>query len=266
MDFAGDRLWAWCDTGAKLAENSTGNATHSAMLLAIEGLSVNYGGLAALRGVSVSVEQGQFVAIVGPNGAGKTTLFKAISGVVPAGGGAITYEGQNLLTIPAHKRMRLGIAHVPEGRQVFAAMTVLENLEMGAYSGRGRSAWQRNLDRIFALFPVLAERRSQLAGTLSGGEQQMLAIGRGIASSPQLLLLDEPSMGLAPAIADLIFDRITALHREDGVTLLLVEQRVAEALESCDYGYVLETGRVVLEGTHRTLTADDRVRRAYLGM
>jgi branched-chain amino acid transport system ATP-binding protein len=210
--------------------------------------------------------RGQFVAIVGPNGAGKTTLFKAISGVVPAAAGAITYEGRNLLTIPAHQRMHLGIAHVPEGRQVFAAMTVLENLEMGAYSARGRSVWRRNLDRIFALFPVLAERRSQLAGTLSGGEQQMLAIGRGIASSPQLLLLDEPSMGLAPAIADLIFDRITALHREDGVTLVLVEQRVAEALESCDYGYVLETGRVVLEGTHRTLTADDRVRRAYLGM
>jgi len=225
-----------------------------------------YGGLAALREVSVSVEQGQFVAIVGPNGAGKTTLFKAISGVVPAGAGAITYAGRNLLTIPSHQRMHLGIAHVPEGRQVFAAMTVLENLEMGAYSARGQSTWQRNLDRIFALFPVLAERRSQLAGTLSGGEQQMLAIGRGIASSPQLLLLDEPSMGLAPAIADLIFDRITALHREDRVTLLLVEQRVAEALESCDYGYVLETGRVVLEGTHRTLTADDRVRRAYLGM
>ena len=236
------------------------------MLLAIEGLSVNYGGLAALREVSVSVEQGQFVAIVGPNGAGKTTLFKAISGVVPAGAGAITYQGRNLLTIPSHQRMHLGIAHVPEGRQVFAAMTVLENLEMGAYSGRGRSAWQRNLDRIFALFPVLAERRSQLAGTLSGGEQQMLAIGRGIASSPQLLLLDEPSLGLAPTIADLIFDRITALHREDRVTLLLVEQRVAEALECCNYGYVLETGRVVLEGTHRTLTADDRVRRAYLGM
>ena len=137
---------------------------------------------------------------------------------------------------------------------------------VGDRTGGGRSAWQRNLDRIFALFPALAERRSQLAGTLSGGEQQMLAIGRGIASLPQLLLLDEPSMGLAPAIADLIFDRIATLHREDGITLLLVEQRVAEALESCDYGYVLETGRVVLEGTHRTLTADDRVRRAYLGM
>jgi branched-chain amino acid transport system ATP-binding protein len=244
----------------------TGKATQSTMLLAIEGLSVNYGGLAALHGVSVSVEEGQFVAIVGPNGAGKTTLFKAVSGVVPAASGAITYEGRNLLAIPAHERAQLGIAHVPEGRQVFAAMTVLENLEMGGYSARGRSAWQQNIDRIFSLFPVLAERRSQLAGTLSGGEQQMLAIGRGIASSPRLLLLDEPSMGLAPAIADLIFDRIAVLHREDGVTLLLVEQRVAEALESCDYGYVLETGRVVLEGTHCTLTADDRVRRAYLGM
>ena len=139
------------------------------MLLAIEGLSVNYGGLAALRGVSVSVEEGQFVAIVGPNGAGKTTLFKAISGVVPAADGGITYQGRDLLSIPAHERMHLGIAHVPEGRQVFAAMTVLENLEMGAYAGRGRSAWQRNLDRIFELFPVLAERRTQLAGTLSGG-------------------------------------------------------------------------------------------------
>ncbi|HYZ41852.1 MAG TPA: ATP-binding cassette domain-containing protein, partial [Stellaceae bacterium] len=153
------------------------------MLLAIEGLAVNYGGLAALRGISVSVDEGQFVAIVGPNGAGKTTLFKAISGVVPVGAGAITYEGQNLRTVPAYERAQLGIAHVPEGRQVFAAMTVLENLEMGAYAMRGRSTWQQSIDRIFSLFPVLAERRSQLAGTLSGGEQQMLAIGRAIASS-----------------------------------------------------------------------------------
>jgi branched-chain amino acid transport system ATP-binding protein len=236
------------------------------MMLAIRDLSVSYGGLTALRGVSISAEEGQFVAIVGPNGAGKTTLFKAISGVVPSGSGAITFEGRNLLAIPPHERVHLGIAHVPEGRQVFAAMTVLENLEMGAYASRGRAAWQRNIERIFALFPMLAERRAQLAGTLSGGEQQMLAIGRGIASTPRLLLLDEPSMGLAPAVADLIFDRIAALHREDRVTLILVEQRVAEALESCDYGYVLETGRVVLEGTHQMLSANDRVRRAYLGM
>ena len=236
------------------------------MMLEIDDLSVSYGGLAALRGVSLNIAEGQFVAIVGPNGAGKTTLFKAISGTVAAAGGAIRFEGQDLLAVPAHRRARLGIAHVPEGRQVFATMTVLENLEMGAYSSPARTARTRNIDRIFTLFPVLAERRAQLAGTLSGGEQQMLAIGRGIASSPRLLLLDEPSMGLAPAIADLIFERIAALHQEDKVTLILVEQRVAEALESCDYGYVLETGRVVLEGAHRTLMADDRIRQAYLGI
>jgi branched-chain amino acid transport system ATP-binding protein len=235
-------------------------------MLQIDTLAVSYGGLAALRGVSLKVEEGQFVAIVGPNGAGKTTLFNAISGTVTPGTGRIAYRGQDLLALPPARRAHLGIAHVPEGRQVFAGMTVLENLEMGAYANRDRAAWGRNRERIFALFPVLAERRRQLAGTLSGGEQQMLAIGRGIASEPRLLLLDEPSMGLAPAVADLIFERIAALHREDRVTLLLVEQRVAEALEACDYGYVLETGEVVLEGPHRSLLADDRVRRAYLGM
>jgi branched-chain amino acid transport system ATP-binding protein len=235
-------------------------------MLEIENLSVSYGGLAALRGVSLSVGQGQFVAIVGPNGAGKTTLFKTISGTVAPAGGNILFQGRDLLAIPPPLRAHLGIAHVPEGRQVFASLTVIENLEMGAYSERGRAEWRRNLDRIFTLFPVLAERRNQMAGTLSGGEQQMVAIGRGMASAPRLLLLDEPSMGLAPTIADLIFDRVAALHQEDGLTILLVEQRVAEALESCDYGYVLETGRVVLEGAHRALMADDRVRRAYLGM
>ena len=157
------------------------------------------------------VGEGQFVAIVGPNGAGKTTLFKAISGTVAPAGGKILFEGRDLLAIPPPQRAHLGIAHVPEGRQVFASLTVLENLEMGAYAERGRADWRRNLDRIFTLFPVLAERRSQMAGTLSGGEQQMLAIGRGMASAPRLLLLDEPSMGLAPTIADLIFDRIAAL-------------------------------------------------------
>jgi branched-chain amino acid transport system ATP-binding protein len=235
-------------------------------VLAIGDLSVAYGGLHALSGVSLAVAEGQFVAIVGPNGAGKTTLFKSISGIVAPVSGQITYEGRDLLGLPPWRRAHLGIAHVPEGRQVFSAMTVLENLEMGAYPQNARGQWMRNSERIFALFPVLAERRHQLAGTLSGGEQQMLAIGRGIASSPRLLLLDEPSMGLAPAVADLIFDRITALNREDRITLLLVEQRVAEALESCDYGYVLETGRVVLEGRHEALIADDRIRRAYLGM
>ena len=235
-------------------------------MLKVDDLSVAYGGLHALSGVSLALAEGQFVAIVGPNGAGKTTLFKAISGTVTPVLGRITYRGADLLAVPSWQRAHLGIAHVPEGRQVFGALTVPENLEMGAYSRSGRSGWTRNIERIFALFPVLAERRHQLAGTLSGGEQQMLAIGRGIASSPRLLLLDEPSMGLAPTVADLIFDRIAALNREDRITLLLVEQRVAEALESCDYGYVLETGRVALEGRHDALIADDRVRRAYLGM
>jgi len=227
---------------------------------------VSYGGLRALAGVSLAVGAGRFVAIVGPNGAGKSTLFKAISGAVASSDGAIRYEGRDLLSVPAAERAHLGIAHVPEGRQVFSSMSVLENLEMGAYPAAGRRDWQRNLDRIFALFPVLAERRDQLAGTLSGGEQQMLAIGRGIASSPRLLMLDEPSMGLAPAVADLIFERIGALHREDGLTILLVEQRVAEAVQSCDFGYVLEAGRVVLDGPPQTLLADDRIRTVYLGL
>jgi branched-chain amino acid transport system ATP-binding protein len=235
------------------------------MMLTIDELSVSYGGLAALRGVSLRVSEGQFVAIVGPNGAGKTTLFKAVSGTVFPAAGRILFEGRDLLAVPPPERAHLGIAHVPEGRQVFSSMTVLENLEMGAQPAAGRADWSRNIERIYALFPVLAERRGQLAGTLSGGEQQMLAIGRGLASSPKLLLLDEPSMGLAPSIADLIFERIEQIHRDDKVTILLVEQRVAEALESCDHGYVLETGQVVLEGPHASLLADERVKRAYLG-
>ena len=168
--------------------------------------------------------------------------------------------------MPPAQRAHLGIAHVPEGRQVFKSMTVMENLEMGAYLPAGRAAWPRNLERILALFPVLADRRRQLAGTLSGGEQQMVAIGRGLASSPKLLLLDEPSMGLAPTVADQIFERIEQIHREDGIAILLVEQRVVEALQSCDVGYVLETGRVALHGSHDVLLADDRIRKAYLGM
>ncbi|MFI4986098.1 MAG: ABC transporter ATP-binding protein [Alphaproteobacteria bacterium] len=235
-------------------------------MLAVEALSVAYGGLSALSQVSLAVAEGQFIAIVGPNGAGKTTLFKAISGTVEVLGGRIHYEGQDLLALPAAARAHLGIAHVPEGRQVFASLTVRENLEMGAYPAAGRKEWARNLERILALFPVLAERRHQLAGTLSGGEQQMLAIGRGLASAPRLLMLDEPSMGLAPAVADLIFERISELHREHGLTILLVEQRVAEAIEASDFGYVLEAGRVVLAGSSATLLQDDRIRTVYLGM
>jgi len=235
-------------------------------VLQVEALSVAYGGLRALNDVSLTVAEGEFVAIVGPNGAGKTTLFKTISGTVAPLMGRIRFGGRDLLAVPPAERARLGIAHVPEGRQVFKSMTVMENLELGAYRPDARAAWRRNLERIFGLFPVLADRQDQLAGTLSGGEQQMLAIGRGLASSPKLLLLDEPSLGLAPTVADLIFESIEQIHRQDKLTTLLVEQRVVEALQSCDSGYVLETGRVVLQGPHDKLLADDRVRKAYLGM
>src|SRR5262245_26296660 len=236
------------------------------IVLSIRSLDVAYGGLTALRGVSLDVARGQFVTVVGSNGAGKTTLFKTISGTVSPVAGEITYEGRNLLDVPPAKRAQLGIAHVPEGRQVFASMTVMENLEMGAYTRNGRARWGELLPTILELFPVLAERHNQLAGTLSGGEQQMLAIGRGLASAPELLMLDEPSLGLAPAVVDGIFERIRKVHREHGLTILLVEQRVTEALEACDRGYVLETGRVVLEGPRGVLMTDERVRRAYLGM
>lgn len=235
-------------------------------MLKIRSLSVAYGGLKALRDVDLDVEQGQFIAVVGPNGAGKTTLFKTISGTVEPVAGEISYKGKDLLKVAPAERAHLGVAHVPEGRQVFASMTVMENLEMGAYTRNGQKRWAELCPMILDLFPVLGERRDQLAGTLSGGEQQMLAIGRGLASAPELLMLDEPSMGLAPAVVDSIFDRIHLIHREHGLTILLVEQRVAEALESCDHGYVLETGRVVLHGAHNALISDERVRRAYLGM
>ncbi len=235
-------------------------------MLRVEGLNVAYGGLQALADLSLGVRAGQFVAIVGPNGAGKTTLFKAVSGTVQPKSGRIVFEDRDLLAMAPAQRAHLGIAHVPEGRQVFKTLSVMENLEMGALPARGQAEWSRNLEQIFTLFPVLKERMDQPAGTLSGGEQQMLAIGRGLASSPRLLLLDEPSMGLSPVLADLIFSRIEEIHRQSGVTVLLVEQRVAEALGSCDYGYVLESGRVVLEGAQDALLADEKVKRAYLGM
>lgn len=235
-------------------------------MLKLENITVGYSDLPVLKGVTINVDKGEFVSIVGPNGAGKTTLFKTISGILAPSSGSITFEGTNLLTVPPARRPHLGIAHVPEGRQVFPSLTVMENLEMGAYTEAGRRDWPHNLERILAWLPILAERRGQFAGTLSGGEQQMLAIGRGLASSPKLLMLDEPSMGLAPAIADFIFDKLIEIRRESGLTVLLVEQRVAEALESADHGYVLEAGRVVLQGTSSTLRADDRVRQAYLGM
>jgi branched-chain amino acid transport system ATP-binding protein len=235
-------------------------------MLDVDTIHVAYGAIPVLHGVSLRVGAGEFVAVVGPNGAGKSTLFNTISGLANVTSGAIGFDGVDLLAVPPSSRPHLGIAHVPEGRQVFPSLTVTENLEMGAYTEGGRRAWAQNLERIYTWFPILAERGRQPAGTLSGGEQQMLAIGRGLASAPKLLMLDEPSMGLAPAVADEIFDRIVAIHRDTHLSVLLVEQRVAEALHFADRGYVLETGRVILEGDHATLKDDDRIRQAYLGM
>src|ERR1700712_1738821 len=186
-------------------------------MLEVTNLSVAYGGLRALTDVTLSVKEGQFVTVVGPNGAGKSTLFKAISGTVPPATGQISFMGQDLSRLAPARRAHLGIAHVPEGRQVFKTLTVRENLEMGAYPKAGRAAWHHTLDRIHTLFPILPERATQLAGTLSGGEQQMVAIGRGLACAPRLLMLDEPSMGLAPPVAHTIFERVSQIHREDAL-------------------------------------------------
>ncbi len=235
-------------------------------MLRISQLRVSYGDIQALAGVTLEVKAGAFVAIVGANGAGKSTLFKAISGTVPIVSGQLEFDGHDLGKIAPAARAQLGIAHVPEGRQVFRSLTVLENLEMGAQTKQARQAFKATLDQIYTLFPRLAERPTQLAGTLSGGEQQMVAIARGLASRPKLLMLDEPSMGLAPAVADAIFERIEQVHRENGMTVLLVEQRVAEALHSCSYGYVLESGRIALEGTQDILVNNPRIKQAYLGM
>ncbi len=234
-------------------------------MLTIASLGVSYEGLRALVDVSLEVGAGEFVTIVGPNGAGKTTLLKAISGTVPSETGRITYLAQDLGARRPSERAALGIAHVPEGRRVFPSLTVMENLELGSYRRAARAGRKRALDEVLALFPILRERHRQLAGSLSGGEQQMLALGRGLMARPDLLLLDEPSQGLGPRIVEQIFETIDRIRRERRLTILLVEQRVVEALELCDRGYVLETGRVVLAGQREVLLADARVQRAYLG-
>ncbi len=234
-------------------------------VLKLDDLHVSFGGSRALDGASLEVGAGEFVAIVGPNGAGKTTLFRAISGVVPLQSGRMQYDGIDLNAVTPSARPALGLAHVPEGRQVFPSMSVLENLEMGAQTAAARRAWKQTQEQVFTLFPRLYERRSQAAGTLSGGEQQMLAIARGLASLPRLLMLDEPSMGLAPAIVDQVFETISQIHRQSGIAILLVEQRAADALEACSRGYVLESGRIVLQGRHDELLRDPRVKKAYLG-
>ncbi|MBN9619572.1 MAG: ABC transporter ATP-binding protein [Actinobacteria bacterium] len=231
-------------------------------LLQVADVEVRYGAIRALKGISFEVRQGEIVALLGANGAGKTTTQKTVSGMLRPSLGSITYRGWRIDGIPAHELIGLGICHVPEGRHVFPRMTVAENLDMGAF--RFKTVDQADLDRVFELFPRLKERIKQQAGTLSGGELQMLAIGRALMGKPELLLLDEPSMGLAPLIVAQIFDIIREINAS-GVTVLLVEQNAAQALALANRGYVLETGEIVLDGTGSELLADDRIRAAYLG-
>ncbi len=232
------------------------------MALELTDVEVRYGSVTALRGVSLRVGAGEVVALLGANGAGKTTTLATVSGLLHPVSGEVRLDGEPLAGLPAHEIVARGISHVPEGRRVFPVMSVHENLLMGAYRDRRRA--RDDIERVFAMFPRLAERRGQAAGTLSGGEQQMLAIGRALMARPRVLLLDEPSMGLAPLVVAMIFSVITEIN-STGVSMLLVEQNAHQALAVADRGYVLETGRMVLDGPAHLLRADDRVRRAYLG-
>jgi branched-chain amino acid transport system ATP-binding protein len=232
--------------------------------LTVEALDVYYGAVHALKGVSLRVEAGEIVTLIGANGAGKTTLLRTISGLVPARSGRIVLEGKDICKVPAHEIVALGVSQSPEGRMVFANLSVEDNLELGAYRRRDRAAIREDSDRVFQLFPRLLERRKQLSGTLSGGEQQMLAIGRALMSRPRVLLLDEPSLGIAPLLVRDIFKNILEINRR-GTTVLLVEQNAHMALSIAQRGYVLETGRVVLEDAAAKLAANDEVRAAYLG-
>ena len=234
-------------------------------LLEVKNLVVNYGVITALQGVSLSVQEGGIVTLIGANGAGKTTTLRAISGLLKARSGEVLHRGQNIANLPAHKVVNLGIAHVPEGRMVFANLTVMENLRMGAYRVKDKAAIQRELDYVFNVFPRLKEREKQIAGTLSGGEQQMLAIGRALMSQPRCLMLDEPSLGIAPLLVQKIFEKIVEINRDQGITILLVEQNANLALEISSYGYVLETGRIILHGSSASLRENPQVRSAYLG-
>ncbi|MBN4098504.1 MULTISPECIES: ABC transporter ATP-binding protein [unclassified Methylobacterium] len=233
-------------------------------MLEIRDLVCGYGHVTALKGLTIDVREGQLVALVGANGAGKSTTLRAISGLVPPRSGAIRFAGRDIAGAEPRRILAAGIAHCPEGRRVFPQMTVAENLAMGAYLRRDRAAVAADLARIYGEFPRLAERRDQAAGTLSGGEQQMLAIGRALMGRPKLVLFDEPSLGLAPNIVERMFAVIGAI-RDAGTTVLLVEQNAFAALELCDYAYLLETGRIVLEGRGQDLIADPHVRDAYLG-
>ena len=232
------------------------------MMLKVEDMHVYYGAIHAVKGVSFEVGEGEIVALIGANGAGKSTILKTVSGLMHPRSGSITFMDQNIAHTDAYKLVKQGLAHVPEGRQIFLQMTVQENLEMGAFTQKEVS--KEELDKVFELFPRLLERRKQIAGTLSGGEQQMLAMSRALMSKPKLMMLDEPSMGLAPILVDQIFSIIKELHAA-GTTILLVEQNASKALEIADRAYVLETGNITLSGTGAELAQSDEVRKAYLG-
>ena len=234
-------------------------------MLTIKNLAVSYGAISALQGISLEVASGKIVTLIGSNGAGKTTTLKTISGLLKPKSGEILFEGKPIGGLPSHEIVSRGLAHVPEGRMIFANLTVRENLAMGAYLVRDKDLIRRELDFIFATFPRLKEREQQVAGTLSGGEQQMLAIGRALMSQPKFLMLDEPSLGLAPLLVKLIFEKIVEINRERNLTILLVEQNANRALEISHFGYVLETGRITVQGDAASLRQNPQVKSAYLG-
>ncbi len=233
-------------------------------MLKVQGIDVFYGGIHALRDLSFEIPAGKIVTLIGSNGAGKSTTLKAISNLVKCKG-QILFEEENLLTLPSEKIVGKGVIHVPEGRRIFTALTVEENLDMGSYLRKDKDGVAKDKEFVFKLFPRLKERAKQMGGTLSGGEQQMLAIGRALMSKPRLLMLDEPSMGLAPIVVQEIFSAIADLNKTTGLTVLLVEQNANIALQLADYAYVLETGSITIEGEAKALLTDDRVRKAYLG-
>lgn len=233
-------------------------------MLEIKDLEVYYGVIQAIKGVSFEVNQGEVIALIGANGAGKTTILHTITGLLSPKKGSVIFEGKELTKVPPHKIVSLGMAHVPEGRRVFADLSVYENLKMGAYTRKDKDEIEKSLDRVYERFPRLKERKNQLAGTLSGGEQQMLAMGRALMSQPKIILMDEPSMGLSPILVNEIFNIIQEVSKS-GTTVLLVEQNARKALSIADRAYVLETGSIVLEGKAKELLDDDSIRKAYLG-
>jgi len=234
-------------------------------MLEIKDLQVNYGAICALHGVSLKVPTGGIVTLIGANGAGKTTTLRAISGITRVKSGSITFEGKNITNLPPHQIVALGLAHSPEGRMIFANLSVMENLQMGAYLRRDKAKFKDDLEYIFAMFPRLKEREKQTAGTLSGGEQQMLAIGRALMSKPKCLMLDEPSLGIAPILVKTIFEKIAEVNKVLGLIILLVEQNANLALEVSSYGYVLETGRIIIEDSSVALRQNSSVKESYLG-